>query len=105
MPGFSDEDPSAPPPNVPVGPQGPVKPAACRPTGPPKIASSLTDLPSSDGKKWVTVGSASGNCGGSSPSFRTTGIDTRIVVRSDADQILVFLDSVTDPGSNAGYAT
>ena len=102
LPGFSDDDPDAPAP--PAGPQGPVQPTACTDTGPPVIASSLTDAPSSDGRRWRTVGSASGNCGGGSPSFSTSGVDTRIVVRSDADQFLAFIEEVADPDSNAGYA-
>lgn len=103
LPGFSDEDPTDAP-AVPVGPQGPVSPAACAPTGPPTIASSLTDGPSSDGKAWRTVGHLEGNCGGSSGPFTTAGVDTRIVVRSDADQFLAFLDDTAAPDANGGYA-
>ncbi len=102
-PGFSNENPADPKP-VPVGAQGPVAKAPCSNTGPPTIAASSADGPSTDGKQWRTVGSASGNCGGRSDTFRTSGVDTRIVVRSDADQFLAYLEDVNDPASNAGYA-
>lgn len=102
-PGFSNEDPGDPKP-APVGAQGPVTKGSCANTGPPTIAPAIADGPSVDGKQWRTVGSASGNCGGRSDTFRTSGVDTRIVVRSDADQFLAYLENVDDPGSNAGYA-
>lgn len=103
--GVGGDDPQSPPAAAPGGQQGPVRRSPCAATGPPTITDRLQDGPSGDGGRWVGVGRLSGNCGGTSPSsFRTAAVDTRIVFRSDADQIIVFLVDVDDPDSSAGYA-
>lgn len=103
--GVDGGDPQSPPAQGPAGSQGPVRREPCAATGPPTIASPQTDGPSGDGGSWVTVGSLDGNCGGSSPSsFRTRGVDTRVVFRSDAEQLVVYLVDVDDPDSGAGFA-
>lgn len=81
-----------------------MRPEACRATGPPTIIDTQVDGPSGDGGRWVTVGSLDGNCGASGGAFQTSGVDTRIVFRSDAEQMVVFLDDVDDPDASAGYA-
>ncbi|WCO68279.1 hypothetical protein PO878_06005 [Iamia majanohamensis] len=76
----------------------------CASTGPPQIPLPVTDGPSGDGGRWVTVSSVAGNCGARGGSFQTAGVDTRLVFRSDAQQMIVFVDDLDDPDAAAGYA-
>jgi len=57
-----------------------------------------------DGYRWVTVGELSGRCDLQSRPFRITNADTRLVFRSDADQLAIFLLDPRELGSLAGFA-
>jgi len=52
----------------------------------------------------VTIASLTGNCGGNSPTLTTTGVDTRLVYRSDATDFQVFLVDQSDAASSSGFA-
>ncbi|HEV7720097.1 MAG TPA: hypothetical protein VGO60_02380 [Iamia sp.] len=94
----------SPPVTLPPGAQGPVTPRPCSPTGPPQRQPAEVDGPSGDGGSWVTVGALQGNCGAAGGSFGTSGVDTRLVFRSDAEQMIVFVDDVDEDDASAGYA-
>ncbi|MDQ1396230.1 MAG: hypothetical protein QOG64_1489, partial [Acidimicrobiaceae bacterium] len=80
------------------------KPVSCRSAGPPHAAA-FPGADPRDGQEWVTVGSLSGNCDGSSAGFHIRGVDTRLLYRSDADSIAVFLvDAKQGIDATAGFA-
>lgn len=83
----------------------PLRPAIqCRSTGPPR-ATTTASADERDGKRWVTVGHLAGNCDATSAPFRLRGIDTRLVVRSDASELAVFLvDTKQGLDATAGFA-
>jgi hypothetical protein len=89
-----------PPEPEPIEPRPPVQ---CTPTGgPSQPAPSDSER---DGRRWVTVGDVAGNCDATSGAFTIRGIDTRLVVRSDADNIVVFVvDAVQGLDASAGFA-
>jgi hypothetical protein len=80
-----------------------VSETPCASTGPPRIGAATTDGPS-DGGQWVTIANLAGNCGASSPTLTTTGVDTRLVYRSDATDFQVFLVDQADAASSSGFA-
>ncbi len=97
-------EPESPPVRGTNGPQGPTRSEECPYTGPPTKPLPVTDGPGGDGSRWVTVGSLEGNCGGRTGFFPTTGVDSRLVYRSDAEQMLVFIDEEGNPDGAAGFA-
>ncbi|MDQ6697839.1 MAG: hypothetical protein M3Z46_10340 [Actinomycetota bacterium] len=52
----------------------------------------------------MTIASVSGNCGASTAPLTTTGVDTRLVYRSDATDFQVFLVDQSDAASSSGFA-
>jgi hypothetical protein len=56
------------------------------------------------GRRWVTVGELHGACDGTGVSFHVGGIDTRLVVRSDAPDVSVFVvDDREGEDATAGF--
>ena len=56
------------------------------------------------GRQWVAVGELHGVCDGTGPSFHVAGVDTRLVVRSDAPDITVYVvDDVQGEDATAGF--
>jgi hypothetical protein len=52
----------------------------------------------------VTVGELHGSCDGTGPSFHVAGVDTRLVVRSDAPDVTVYVvDDVQGEDATAGF--
>lgn len=102
-PAHQEIDPQSPPATRPPGAQGPVREAACASTGPPKVRAAPEDGPNSGGQ-WVTIASLAGNCGASSAALTTTGVDTRLVYRSDAADFQVFVVDQSDVASSSGFA-
>jgi hypothetical protein len=99
-----DIDPASPPATGPPGVQGAVRAQPCTPTGPPTEPLPLRDGFAIGAGSWVTVARLEGNCGGTSPSFKASGKDARLLYRSDAEQLVAFIDDVDDPDRAAGYA-
>ena len=53
----------------------------------------------------MTVGQLQGTCNGQSGAFHIRGIDTRLLFRSDADSIAVFMvDAKLGLDATSGYA-
>ncbi len=57
-----------------------------------------------DGRRWVTVGELRGACDGSGEVFLLRGVDTRLVYRSDAEDLVVYVVDIDDPGDSAGFS-
>lgn len=82
------------------------EPGATDPSTPPTSpATTAPGAVDASGKRWVQVGVVSGTSNGRSPRFRLAGIDTRLVYRSDAGSLSVFLvDEVQGREATAGFA-
>ncbi len=77
---------------------------SCPASGLPAMGA-LPRVDGADGKKWVTVGELVGRCDATSAVFHVRGIDTRLVFRSDADHLAVFVvDRVQGLDATAGFA-
>ncbi len=100
----AEPETTAPPATQDAGAPPPSKPARRCASDAPVTTGTRPGPDEQGGRRWVVVGELHGACDGTGSSFHVAGVDTRLVVRSDAPDLSVYVvDDVQGEDATAGF--